>query len=344
MIVIEKLQVNLPGFSLRDIDLRVGQGEFFAILGPTGAGKTLILEAIVGLVPISGGRIFINEKEITHLPPEARRVGIVYQDHALFPHLTVGENIRFGLRYCKNRKQTTCEDTQSIMDSLGLTHLAHRKTLHLSGGEKQRAALARALVVRPSVLLLDEPLSSLDPSFREDIRKALKRLHAEAGITFLMVTHDFTEALFLAQRAALINQGQIEQTGYTTELFQKPASPFSAGFVGMKNVFSAAFSGTQAILDALVLEMKRVVPSASQYVAIRPEDIHVSRKRPSTENNFFRGSVVGLSNNGLHYDIFIRVKDVDFQVLVTKSFLLDTPLLEGDVVYITLPASAIHTF
>ena len=344
MIIIENLHINLPGFSLQDINLTVAAGEFFAILGPTGAGKTLILEAIVGLVPISSGRIILDETEITHLSPEERRVGIVYQDYALFPHLTVGENIRFGLRYYKGPKQVTSENVHTIIESLALSHLVNRSIVNLSGGEKQRVALARALVVRPSVLLLDEPLSSLDPSFREDIRKALKKLHSEAGITFLMVTHDFAEALFLAERAALINHGRMEQIGDTNELFQKPASPFCAGFVGMKNVFPAFFSGQKAILDSLVLDMGRTVPTTSRYVAIRPEDISVSREKPSGGQNIFPATVVGLSNNGLHYDIFIRVTDLVFQALVMKGFLLETPLLDGDTAWITLPASAIHAF
>jgi molybdate/tungstate transport system ATP-binding protein len=343
MIRIEHLHIHLPGFSVQDVDLFVEDGEFFAILGPTGAGKTLILEAIAGLVPISGGQIFLDQAEVTRLPPEARRVGIVYQDYALFPHLTVAENIHFGLRYCKDRKPIQPEDIDNIIKRLGLAHLASRKIDNLSGGERQRVALARALVVRPSVLLLDEPLSSLDPSFREDIRMALKELHTETGVTFLMVTHDFAEALFLAERAALINRGRIEQIGHTIELFQKPASPFAAGFVGMKNVFPAEFSRHRAVLGSLTLELPGPVPSSRQYVAVRPEDIQVGVDRPPAGKNVFPGRLVGLSNNGLHYNLFIQVDHLVFQVLVMKGFLLETPLAEGRDAWIAIRSSDIHT-
>jgi molybdate/tungstate transport system ATP-binding protein len=344
MISLEKLCIDLSGFSIQDVDLSVEAGEFFALLGPTGSGKTLVLEAISGLVPITSGRIMVGHRDISHLPPEERKVGIVYQDHALFPHLTVLKNITYGLRYRKAEQRTSEENLQRILGLLNLNHLAHRSTHNLSGGEKQRVALARALAVNPSVLLLDEPLSSLDPNFREEIRKALKRLHQETAITFLMVTHDFSEALFLAQRAAIISSGRIEQIGTTAAIFRRPASPFVAEFVGMKNVFSATFEGRKAVIGDIVLELDATVSSSAKHLAVRPEDILIGKEKLHEAKNTFRGEIVGVSNNGLYYDVFVEAGGIVFQALLTKGFLVETELVEGTHVYLTLNRSAIHTF
>lgn len=344
MISLEKLRIDLPGFSIQDVNLSIKPGEFFALLGPTGAGKTLLLEAISGLIPITSGRIVVGQRDISHLPPEERKVGIVYQDHALFPHLTVMKNITYGFRYRKGEQKTSEENLRRILAQLNLNHLANRSTHNLSGGERQRVALARALAVNPSVLLLDEPLSSLDPNFREEIRKALKNLHYETAITFLMVTHDFSEALFLTERAAIISSGRIEQIGATTEIFRRPASPLVAEFVGMKNVFSAAFEARKGLVGNIELELDAAVSSSAKHLAIRPEDVVIARDKDLEMKNTFRGEVVGVSNKGLYYDVFVKTEGVIFQALLTKGALLETQLIEGAHVYITLRSSAIHTF
>jgi molybdate/tungstate transport system ATP-binding protein len=237
MIRIENLRVRLPGFALEDINLHTEAGEFFVLLGPTGAGKTLLLESVAGLLPVSSGRVYLNGREVTRLAPEKRGIGIVYQDSALFPHLTVKQNITFGLRYRKTEPMHSQKKFVLLVDALKLDHLLQRTVMHLSGGEKQRVALARALVVEPALLLLDEPLSALDPNFREEIRDILKALHFNTGVTVLMVTHDFAEARYLGQRIAVINQGRIEQIGSAEEIFRRPATPFTVRFVSMHNPF-----------------------------------------------------------------------------------------------------------
>ena len=199
MIELKQLRIAVPGFEVRDIDLTIQKGEFFALLGPTGSGKTLILETIAGLMTARSGRILIEEQDVTHLPPERRNVGMVYQESALFPHLSVEKNIRYGLRYCRSDRMDP-RRLHGLVEQLEISHLLKRSVRNLSGGEKQRVALARALATRPSVLLLDEPLSALDSSFREDVRHALKELHRSLNTTFVLVTHDFTEALYLADR------------------------------------------------------------------------------------------------------------------------------------------------
>ena len=233
MIVLEDLSIRLPGFCVKGIDLRVAKGEFFAMMGPTGAGKTLILECIAGLVKASQGRITIGGRDVTRLPPEKRRTGIVYQDHALFPHLTVEQNIAYGLRYKKDRPENGGhKHIKDLSQRLGIAHLLKRKVHNLSGGEKQRIALARALAVEPDVLLLDEPLSALDPNFRTDIRAMLADLHHTTGLTCIMVTHDFNDVHCLASRMAVINMGGLEQVDSVENVFQTPCSPFVAQFVG----------------------------------------------------------------------------------------------------------------
>jgi molybdate/tungstate transport system ATP-binding protein len=343
MIILEKVRIDLPGFSLQDIDLSIKKGESFALLGPTGAGKTLLLEAIAGLMALKTGRVVVDGKDLTPLPPEKRNIGIVYQDSALFPHLNVIKNITYGLRYRKHDQAAIQENLEKILHQLNLNHLVDRSIQHLSGGEKQRVALARALTVNPSVLLLDEPLSSIDPSFREEIRKILKKLHQQTQITFLMVTHDFTEALFLSDRAGVINQGRIEQVGSTTDIFQRPISPFVAHFVGMKNVFSANFTRKKAQLEHIEFKLNTIVPSSAKYLAVRPEDIYLSTES-SEKTNTLCADVIEVAQNGMFYDIGVKTGNVIFQTIISKKTLFEKKVAEGARVFITIKPSEIHTF
>ncbi len=345
MIRVEDLNISLPGFDLSNINLSIEENEFFILMGPTGAGKTVLLEAIAGLVPIKSGKILIGEKDITRLPPEKRGISIVYQDYALFPHLTVLENITYGLHFHRIDKAQAEKRLNRLLEVVNLSHLKERLPVNLSGGEKQRVALARALMVEPKVLLLDEPLSALDPNFREEVRNALKRLHQSSNTTFLMVTHDFVEVLSLAGRAAVMNKGRIEQTGQVKEIFEKPASPFVADFVGMKNLFKASFSGTHAMVLGVRIEIGRTVDPSSQYLAVRPEDIVISRNKfSSSMRNNYSGIITQIDNQGFYYEITVQIKDVSFKGLITKGALIELVLEEGIPVYVSFKASAIHIF
>jgi molybdate/tungstate transport system ATP-binding protein len=345
MINIESLRIELPGFTLQDINLSIEDGEFFTFLGPTGAGKTLVLEAIAGIIPITGGHIFVKGRDITHLPPDQRGIGIVYQDYALFPHLSVLDNITYGLRYHKADPQESGKRVEKLMVQLGIKALAQRSIQHLSGGEKQRVSLARALAVNPSVLLLDEPLSALDPNFREEIREVLKKLHKRLETTFLMVTHDFAEAMFLGQRTAIINRGKIEQIGSVSEVFKKPSTPFVAEFVGMKNIFPAVFNGTMAMVDGLELQIESLPTGLEGYVAIRPEDVLIKNDINFKNNiNVFQGKVLDVANRGPYHEISARTGKVIFKAMLSKSDLFEIGLSETKRVNIAIRPSDIHVF
>ncbi len=345
MIRVENLNVSLLDFHLRDIHLTVDENEFFALMGPTGAGKTVLLEAIAGLVPIKSGRVFIGHREVTGLPPEKRGIGIVYQDHALFPHQTVLQNISYGLHFHKAQKADAENRRERLIDLLHLSHILNRLPIHLSGGEKQRVALARALMVAPEVLLLDEPLSALDPNFREEIRDSLKDLHKSSKTTFLMVTHDFSDAFFLAERAAVMNQGRLEQTGGTKEVFRRPNSLFAAEFVGMKNVFPATFDGPRAMVGDLKIELGAPVEGPKQYLSVRPEDVVISRESASTNGwTPLRGEIKRVVDYGFYFNISVKTGGVIFQSLMPKSMLMDTDPMGWKEAYVHLRPSSMHVF
>ena len=344
MIELQDLCVDLPGFSLRKVSLRVARGEFFTLLGPTGAGKTLVLEAVAGMIPVGGGRILLGGRDVTAMAPEHRGIGIVYQDNALFPNLTVGQNIVYGLRYHRKNGRSPGKDLDFLIDRLSLAPLLKRSVNNLSGGENQRVALARALAVDPAVLLLDEPLSALDPNFREEIRGILKRLHHETGITVLMVTHDFAEAHFLAQRMAVINQGKIEQVGAVGAVFSRPATPFVARFVGMKNIFPAVFERTRAMVGDIAIQLPGPVNGSGCYVAVRPEDIEISPTTgPVAEDNTYLADVTGIMNHGFYSDVALDLSGVPFRAMVQSRRLYQMHLSTGDRVCAHFSPAAVHT-
>lgn len=343
MIQLNGLTVVLPGFTVQDVSLQVAAGEFFALLGPTGSGKTVILEAIAGLVKVTQGQIRVDGRNLTHLPPERRRIGIVYQDYALFPHLTVMENICFGLRYHGVERVEGQQHIDHLIELLGLQRIVQRRPLHLSGGEKQRVCLARALSVKPQILLLDEPLSALDPNFRDEIRRALKDLHRELGITFMMVTHDFNEALCLADRVGVIRDGVMEQVGTTEEVFEQPATPFVANFVGMKNVFEGCFSGGLAEFGGLSCPLP--IPNSGRYLALRPEDI-VLAKTPLSDVDcqVFPGEIEKILPLGFVHEISVRCQEAEFVTYLDRKTFFNGSFKVGDTVTLGFDPAAAHVF
>lgn len=220
-----------------NLNLDVAEGELITLLGPSGCGKTTTMRSIAGLLLPSSGTITINGRDVTHMPANKRGIGLVFQSYALFPHLSAFENVAFGLRLQRLPEQDVQARTKAGIDTVGLTGYETRKPAEMSGGQQQRVALARSLVMEPSVLLLDEPLSNLDARLRLEMRNELQRVQKETGVTMIFVTHDQSEALALADRIVLMNQGQIEQLGTPDELYAKPASAFAANFMGFENIF-----------------------------------------------------------------------------------------------------------
>ena len=247
--------------AVADIDLAVGAGEFFSLLGPSGSGKTTCLRMIAGFEQPTEGQVLLQGRNVGGLPAYERDVNTVFQDYALFPHLTVGENVEYGLKVKGVGKTERRSRAADALDMVRLDGFGARKINQLSGGQRQRVALARALVNRPKVLLLDEPLGALDLKLREEMQAELKRIQAEVGITFIYVTHDQDEALGMSDRLAVFSEGHLEQVGAPTEVYERPASAFVARFVGTSNVIDGD----------LALRLR----GAADAFTVRPEKIRV---------------------------------------------------------------------
>lgn len=345
MIRIAGLTVHLPGFSLTDITLGIPENQFFVLLGPTGSGKTVLLEAIAGIEKISSGSVKICGLDVTDLPPEKRGIGIVYQDSCLFPHLSVSDNIRYGLRYRHKHGAGNGRRFDELVDLLKIRHLLKRKPGTLSGGEIQRAALARALVTEPRVLLLDEPFSAIDQSFRAELQLLLKTLQRKSGVTFIMVTHSFSEALSLADRAAVLQNGRVEQDGSMMEIFQKPCSPYVAEFVGIKNIYPASFRGLHAEVNEYKIQMGDAAVSGHGYIAIRPEDIILSKSRlDSSIRNSFDGTVRSVLDRGYTFEVDVQAGGMLYRSLITRSALVELDIRPGQDICVSFKATAVHCF
>ena len=222
--------------ALAGVDLAIGAGEFFTLLGPSGSGKTTLLRLIAGFERPDAGRIELGGSDVTRTPPYARNVNTVFQDYALFPHMTVAQNIEYGLRVRRVPKAERRAKVDAALEMVRLPGLGNRKPAQLSGGQRQRVALARAIVNEPQVLLLDEPLGALDLKLRQEMQLELLRVQREVGITFIYVTHDQEEALTMSDRIAVLNHGSIEQIGGPVEVYEQPRTPFVAGFIGVSNL------------------------------------------------------------------------------------------------------------
>ncbi|HWD65885.1 MAG TPA: ABC transporter ATP-binding protein [Solirubrobacteraceae bacterium] len=218
------------------VDLDIAKGEFFTMLGPSGSGKTTLLRIIAGFVKADAGTVSLGGVEVTRQPPYGRQVNTVFQDYALFPHMSVRENVEYGLRVKKVARQPRRRRAQEALEMVRLGEHGDRKPVQLSGGQRQRVALARAIVNEPDVLLLDEPLGALDLKLRQGMQLELKRIQREVGITFVFVTHDQEEALTMSDRLAVLNEGRIEQLGTPVEVYEHPANEFVAGFIGTSNL------------------------------------------------------------------------------------------------------------
>ncbi len=281
--------------ALKDVDLDIVRGELICFLGPSGCGKTTLLRAIAGLDPQTSGTIELAGRDVTHEPPSARDFGIVFQSYALFPNLTVRDNVAYGL---VNRRHPKAEIAQRVAELLALVGLEDQATKYpaqLSGGQQQRVALARAIATSPSLLLLDEPLSALDARVRVRLRGEIKSLQRRLGLTTILVTHDQEEALAMADRIAVMNQGQIEQIGTPEEIYRHPATPFVAEFIGTMNFLGGVVGGegrvaiqgsasTGSRIDLPIPAARDFARGTSLRVGFRPEDVRIRDLTPDTPN------------------------------------------------------------
>ena len=310
--------------ALRGLDLQIRDGEFFCLLGPSGCGKTTTLNLIGGFVPPSEGQIWIGGRRIDDLPPHKRPVNTVFQSYALFPHMNVRENVRFGLKMDRVGRAQSTPRVEQALALVGLEEYGDRMPAQLSGGQQQRVAVARALVKRPAVLLLDEPLGALDLKLRQRLQIELSQIHRDVGTTFVYVTHDQEEAMSMADRIAVMNDGRIEQLGSPEEVYRRTTSRFVADFIGDSNFFAATGGGGVAEL-ADGSRVPAAPGTGPATLMVRPEAIRISAEGP------LRGEVVHTSFLGKHVRVALETRASDAPVIVA---LHDTSALPavGDTV------------
>ena len=342
MVELRKVSKKFGSFTaLEEVSFDIAEGEFMTFLGPSGCGKTTCLRLISGFEHPSTGEVFISGKNVTHDPPYRRSVNQVFQSYALFPHLSVYENISFGLRMKKLAASDIKQRVDRVVEMTSLQEFADRKPAQLSGGQRQRVALARAIVCEPKVLLLDEPLSALDAKLRTQMRSELKQLQKRLGITFIFVTHDQEEALTMSDRIAVISCGRLEQIGTVNEIYYQPATRFVATFIGETNIVEAEIVDKGAdvihcrIAGGMTLAARAGTPGAggSVLLSLRPEKIRLYRSRPQGEN-VFSGRIVVQVFKGAVNDLTLAVSGgLELRALIANDGQQELVFHEGEEVF-----------
>lgn len=338
--------------AVENADFTIGRGEFFAMLGPSGCGKTTTLKMIAGFEQPTSGRVFLEGVDVSTVPPYKRNVNTVFQQYALFPHMSVADNIAFGPRSKKIDEAEVKKRVGEMLDIVRLSEFASRRPSQLSGGQQQRVALARALVNYPSALLLDEPLAALDLKLREAMQIELKRIQREVEITFVFVTHDQGEALTMSDRIAVMSQGVVEQIGTPVDIYKKPQTLFVAGFIGSANLLPATVTradsaGAAVVLgggDTITVRVASVATDVTMQsgekvtVMLRPEHLHVSAEQPSGES--LAATVTDIVFQGSSVRVVARLTD-GTEVTALLSGDINLPFLRPDTaVWLTwLPES-----
>jgi len=338
--------------AVQKLNLNIKEGEFFTFLGPSGCGKTTTLRMIAGFYYPTEGKVLFGDKDMTQVPPEKRNTGMVFQNYALFPHMTVFENVAFGL---KLRKMTKGEIKTRVLDALDKVRLSgyeDRQITQLSGGQQQRVALARSLAIEPEILLLDEPLSNLDARLRDEMRIELKRLQREYGITSIYVTHDQTEALSMSDRIAVFSKGFCQQVGTPFEIYNQPANDFVASFIGETNLFNAQLESINQEYINVQLEEQTIkvkntpankgdgIENSDIALSIRPESVLISHT-PINGDNVIQGKVelIQFVGNALNYNIRWNNNLIEAMVLNNKSSI---NLAEGEQVWVQFPPEQVR--
>jgi len=336
-----------------NVSLSIRKGEFFALLGPSGCGKTTLLRLIAGFESAEQGKIILNGIDISDLPPNKRTVNTIFQSYALFPHLSVWDNIAFGLKVAKRPKQEIEEKVDEMLKLIQMEDQASKKPGQISGGQKQRVAIARALINKPDILLLDEPLAALDLKLRQRMLMELDLIHDQVGITFIYVTHDQGEAMSLSDRIAVMNAGKIEQLGTPAEIYEAPRSSFVAAFIGDTNFFEGTVKDVvndeYSLLDIDGLadnvhcyNDKKIQPGNLIYVSIRPEKFTISKEKPPFSNkmNSLKGRVEDIIYLGSHTRYWVSVNEYRLEINQQHiRYLLDQePIVWGDDVWVSWSA------
>lgn len=345
MLSVENINKRFGTFSVTDVSFSVKEGEYFILLGDSGAGKSLLLEMIAGLVMPDTGRVLMHGQDITRHRIQNRGIGLVFQDYAVFPHLTVRENVGYSLHGTHLTHHEKRDRIRAIAAKMNIAHLLDRKPYSLSGGEQQRVALARTLVQNPKILLLDEPLSSLDPKLRSEIRSLLRQLNRE-GQTVIHVTHDYEEAISLADTIAVVYDGQIIQSGRPEEVFAHPKSEFVAHFTGLRNFYKVTVMEEHGRLHGVInshlaINLGKGDYSEEGFILIRNEDVILSKSAfDSSATNTFKGVVTEIvpARSGMEISIDIGVP---VYATITEQSLQHLEIREKGVVFVSFKATAV---
>ena len=334
-----------------DASLTLKKGEVFSLLGPSGCGKTTLLRILGGFETPDAGQVIVNGQDITHLPPNKRSINTVFQNYALFPHMTLRDNVGFGLKMAGRPRAEIRQEVERMLDLVDLADQAYKRPQQISGGQKQRVAIARALINKPQLLLLDEPLAALDLKLRQRMLLELDRIHDEVGITFLYVTHDQGEAMSLSDRIAVMRKGKIEQVARPMEVYEAPASSFVAAFIGDTNFFKGRVTATEdtdysrlrveGLPDLLAFNDKKLQQGQQVFLSIRPEKFRLSRVEPQAQRgkrlNHLRGRVMDIIYLGSNTRYRVRCDGHILSIVQQHSqFLLDTtPILWDEDVWVS---------
>ena len=329
------------------MNLSIKPGEFLSLLGPSGCGKTTTLRMLAGFEQPDAGHIRVNGQEVQNVPSYKREVNTVFQHYALFPHMTVAENVAYGLKQSGTPKSEIAARVAEALDMVQMSKLAERRPRQMSGGQQQRVAVARALVNRPSVLLLDEPLGALDRKLREEMQIELKLLQSRLGITFVFVTHDQEEAMSMSDRIAIMLDGHIEQLGDPETVYEHPSSAFVAGFIGRNNFWQGTATDNGAVADDgtvfVATRPEEHVPTGQDALAaVRPESIHLSHEQPQQNSNAVRARVSGISHFGDVLQYVVTVGERDLLVLSPRSLALRPAL--GEEVWCSWAPEEVYLF
>jgi molybdopterin-binding protein len=343
MLELKNIIKAYPEFKLDDISFQVADGDYFIILGPSGAGKTQILEILAGLIDQDDGSIIVDDKDITGTRIQSRPFGLVFQDYAIFPHMNVRDNIGYSIRTKGFGRRELASMVNAQAEAMEIGPLLNRMPKTLSGGELQRVALARTLIRKPKYLLLDEPLASLDVSLRQGLRSLLKGINNE-GQTIIHVTHDYEEALVLANKVAVLNQGKIVQMGTAEEVFHNPGSEFVARFTGVKNYFAARLYREQdrqygELDNGQVLRLNTEEPEGKGFVILRGEDIFISLDNlPTSATNQLKGQIIEISPSPFGFEVLVDT-GTRFYARITRESLQNLALREGKEIWISFKAA-----